>query len=142
MYKTLEEIKQIVIEMGETIDTLEMLYPTYGATADHARPHIEIHASGVCEGYNYVVVERGKEIKRNITKDLHELLYLIFYNITFNMAVDYSKNNRVKDQDFRRLMWKQQLIMLGNLDPLFAEKCQKEIDEILKRSPYNDNLDV
>jgi len=138
MYKSLAEIERIVTEMSQIINAHERSLPTYGYSADYARPHIEINTDGSYEGYNYIVVERGEEISRLNTKSLHEFLYTIFNDITLDLAVEFGKNNRVIGQDFRRLMWAHQLELLNKLNPLFTEKLQREIDEILDKHPYLD----
>lgn len=48
-----------------------------------------------------VVVERGIEWERRKTNDLDKLLYWIFANLTFSMAVEYELAHRVEGQDFR-----------------------------------------
>jgi hypothetical protein len=88
--------------------------------------------------YSYVISERGEQLSRRETRDLDELLYWIFQDVTFRMALDFEKTHRSSGQDFRRLLFSYQLRLLGALQPRWREKRQIEIDTILVWSPFRD----
>lgn len=86
--------------------------------------------------YHYVIMERGKENKHYRSLDINDILYPLFEGITFSLASKYELKNRNEKEDPRKLLWGKQLELLGKIDPLFKERCQKEIDSILKIAPY------
>ena len=81
-------------------------------------------------------MERGKENKHYRSLDINDILYPLFEGITFSLASKYELKNRNEKEDPRKLLWSKQLELLGKIDPLFKERCQKEIDSILKIAPY------
>lgn len=119
------------IELGAP----EYLLPTFGYTEDAARPAIYIDENG----YNYVIIERGTELERRTTTDIQELLYWIFSDVTFSMAVNYELNHRVEGQDSRRLLFKEQTRLMNSIEKSFGMKTRKEIKSILSRNPYKDS---
>ncbi len=136
MTKTVTEIEKIVKQLAEKINTPSYYLPTFSLPKGDATPNIEIDSSGL---YNYVISERGTEYERRITSDLKELLYWIFTSVTFFMACDFELKNRVKNRDFRKIMFAKQKELLGILDRDWEEKERKEHQSILVNSPF-DNL--
>ena len=126
------EIKRLAAQIGAP----DHLLPTYGYSEDGARPHIEVDS----RRYHYVVVERGQEISRVTTEDLDELLYHVFEGVTFTLACDYEVKHRVKNQDFRRLMFGRQIELLSILSPKWAEIEARDHKRILQQHPYDDSL--
>ena len=110
---TLAEIEAAVTEVADRINPREYYLPTYGRSEDLARPHIETAARNM----SYVIVERGTELQRRTTTDLDTLLYWIFRDVTFSMAVDYEVAHRIEGQDFRILLFQHQLHLLQDLRP-------------------------
>ena len=98
-------------------------------------PHIEINETG----YHYVIWERGNEQRRSSTKDLDDLLYWIMKDITFNMASDYELENRIPNQDSRRLLFETQLKLLKNVNIDFYNRLEDEITNLLIKYPYDDS---
>jgi hypothetical protein len=132
---TLEEIKTEIDRRAKVIGATEYLLPTYGHTEDFARPHIEIDQ----RGYHYVVVERGQEWERFTTKEVDELLYRVFRSVTFNLACDYELKHRVERQDSRRINFQHGIELLSRLSPRWADRCSQELEEILKKHPFDDS---
>jgi hypothetical protein len=108
--------------------------PTYGHTKDFARPHIEVDS----RGYHFVVVERGQERERFTTRELDDLLYHIFQNVTFSLAIDYELAHRVETQDCRRLAFERQIELLAQLSGRWASREAKEHERILREHPFDD----
>lgn len=71
--------------MARKIDAPIEFLPAISRNPYDAEPHIEIRNGEL----HYVVVERGKEIRRDKAADLDDLLFLIFETITFDMACSY-----------------------------------------------------
>ena len=131
---TIEKIRHLVLELGRKISIDKKELFVRDTRSDNGTPHIEIKAPY----YHYVVTERGNEFERKSTKNIDQLLYWIFSDITFTVACDYEVKNRIREQDFRRLMWKHQLHLLTTLKESWAKQEAKEIEETLQRSPYSD----
>jgi hypothetical protein len=131
---SLNEIRELVNKTANKIKAPESYLPTLGINEDYARPEVRVNKSG----YHYVVIERGQEIKHQITKNLDELVYWIFKDITFEMACDYEVRNRVNGQDFRRLLFNKQLELISFINEAFSELLKIEIKEILENNPFSD----
>lgn len=131
---TLDQIRVRVKRLADKLEASPQLLPTYGHSADFARPHIEVDGS-----YHFVVVERGQEFERRTTPDVDTLLYWIFSGITFQMASDFELKHRATGTDCRRLIFKKQLDLLAELDPAWRVRCKAEIRSILSKYPFSDN---
>lgn len=132
---TLEAIKSEVESLAAKIGASGYVLPTYGRSEDFARPHIEIDS----RGYHFVVVERGQELKRITTTDLDQLLRHVFDCVTFELACRYELAHRVEGQDCRRLIWQHQKELLQTLSTRWAALLAQQIEEILRKHPYNDH---
>lgn len=131
----LEKINIMVAGLAQRIDAPDNLLPTYGYTLDGAHPHVEADSNGE---YAYVIVERGKELKREIAIDENDLLYKVFSDVSFSMAVAYEVKHRIKNEDARRQMFAKQEELLGILDPSWRERRSKEHETILRSYPFVD----
>jgi len=85
-----------------------------------------------------VISERGHELERKITGKLDDLLYWIFSGVTFWMACDFERNNRLEDKDFRRIAFEKQEELLGILNQGWQQKMYEEHEEILKNHTFDD----
>lgn len=132
--KTLPEIEAEINRLAVIVGASGYVLPTYGRTEDGAHPHIE---SDAC-GYHYVVVERGKELRRDTTHEFDMLLYHVFETVTFSLACDYELAHRIAGEDFRRLLFSQQIKLLSSLSSTWAERKSLKYDRILQQSPFND----
>jgi hypothetical protein len=132
----LNQIKEKVLEIAKQINAPSILLPTFGVNKDFAQPEIRVDG----KGYHFVIVERGSELKHQIVKDIDELLYLVFKDITFSMACEYELNNRIEGQDFRRILFSKQLELLSKISDIYYSLGRKEIEEILVKNPFNDKL--
>ena len=119
--KTIAEIEAEVARLSERVTAPSNVYPTFGYSADFARPHTD---AGV-DQYHYVAVERGTEVFRKSTSDLDELLYWIFEGVTVSMACAYELAHRIPGQDFRRLMFSKQAELLASIDPEMGRLAYK-----------------
>ena len=133
--KSLSEIKTEVDRQARLIGAMgHRVLPTYGQTQDGARPHIEVDS----RGYHFVVVERGQEQERFTTRDLDDLLFRIFQSVTHELAFAYELAHRVETQDCRRLAFCQQVELLSQLCPGWAEREAQEQNRILRKHPFDD----
>ncbi len=130
--QSIEEIRADVLALGEKISTPERLLVLHDKPNSDGTPYLEISN----ERYSYISSERGYEIFRVETDSLDEILYLIFSRITKRIATDYEISCRVPDQDSRKILFEKQLELLGVLNPEWKKIREREIAEILQRSPY------
>ena len=133
-FLSLNEIKSQVNNLVVLIDAPKEELPTYGYSKDFAYPHIEVDQ----KGYHYVIVERGKEIKRLTTTEIHQLLYFIFESVTSSMAVEYELKNRQNDKDSRRISFRIQEELLYVLNPKWSEIQKNKHKQILQKHPFDD----
>lgn len=131
---SLKEIELEVHKLAELIDAPKEYLPTFGYSDDGARPHIELD-HGI---YNYVILERGKELERHMAPNLHELLYLIFKYVTFQMAGKSELMNRQKDEDVRRQLFDYQEQLIGKIESGYQDRLKMEHQQLLKWSPLNE----
>ena len=133
--KSLNEIKSEVDQRAAIINAAgHYSLPTYGHTEDGARPHIEVNAYG----YHFVIVERGHECYRLSTHDIDNLLFKIFEDVTFNLAIEYERAHRIQSKDFRRLLFKHQVKLLSQLSENWATRESQEHEQILAANPFDD----
>ncbi len=137
MMLTLSEIEEKVNQLAQKIGASQNILPTYGYSEQTARPHVEV-GSVV---YYYVVAERGQEYNRYAAFDLDELLQKIFTDVTFELSCKHELSHRITNQDSRRIIFQHQVELLSKLSPKWAERESQEHELILKRHPFNDDLE-
>ena len=130
----LRDIQAEVERRAAAIGAPASLLPTYGTTTDSAHPHIELDG----RGYHLVVVDRGVEESRATTRDLDELLYLVFHGVTIGMALAHERGHQVEDRDPRRLLWARQGELLERLSAAWAKRAAAEHERLLAAHPFDD----
>jgi hypothetical protein len=130
----LDAVRKRVEALARVIDAPVDSLPTYGHSADFGRPHIEVDSGN----YHYVVCERGEELEREVFLDEGGLLYRIFRSVSFDMACSYELANRIKDQDFRRVLFDHQVALMARLASDWAEQLRAEKERILREHPFDD----
>ena len=132
--KALRDIETDVAALARRIGASSDDLPTYGVSRDAGYPHIEVdHVL-----YHYIVEERGRELERRSTDNYDELLYWIFESVTHRRAFAYELMNRVDDQDCRRIAFPRQIELMRRIDPTMGERLERDIADILRRTPYDD----
>ena len=130
-------IEQIQLEFNEY---LRRINPAFSESriqttrGDDGASHLEI----IDNTYHYIATERGLELSRQITQDKDELLYWLVSELAWGMAITYEFKNRVKGQSSRRLLFAKTIENLNKANPAWAERKQKEFDEILAIHPFDD----
>lgn len=135
---TLSEIEITVNELAQKIGAPQNILPTYGYSEQTARPHVEVSP----RAYYYVVAQNGQEVSRFATRDIDQLLYKIFVDMTFGLAIAYAEKNRIENQDIRRLAFQRQVELLTLLSPQWGERGSQEHAQILKQAPFDDDGSV
>jgi predicted RNA binding protein with dsRBD fold (UPF0201 family) len=75
-------------------------------------------------------------VQRETTSDPDELLYWILRNETSTLASRFELEHHVKGQNRRLIAFQKQEELMGELNPVWGERCKKEHGEILKVSPF------
>jgi hypothetical protein len=101
---------------AEVAAEIARLARALGETAGVVLPQVEVDDAG----YHVVVVSNGREVLRDSTTDVDELLYWVFAGVTHQLA-------------FAR-----QLELLGRLGPEMVARREAEIRRILESAPYRD----
>lgn len=56
------------------------------------------------------------------------------------MASEYELEHRKPNEDFRRQLFAKQIELMEQLDSKFAQWNKEELEKILEKSPYEDDL--
>ena len=134
MQVTLEEVKTQIEELARIINVHPRMFPSFGSMTWESWPFIEQDE----KGYLYYVVSEKGYRKEILAMDLDHLLYLVFEGITVDIAVQYELNNRIEEQDSRRISFAKQEELLGMLNPKWQQKKADEHKAILQVAPFND----
>jgi hypothetical protein len=130
-----DEIQQKVYELGLKGGVPLKYLKIFNCSLQDGTPHIEI----TDEAYNYVVEERGFELSRLKTSDVNELLFWILDNASSRYAFDYELENRVPNQDSRRIAFNLKIQIMKKINPEWGIRTVEYINETLKKSPYMDS---
>lgn len=132
--KQLKEIEKEITRMASIIGATAEQLPSFGESRDLGYPHIEVDDYS----YHYVVVERGQELERTSTSDFEELLYHVFSSATHTIAFKYELDNRIEDQDCRRLAFPKQVQLMSSISSVLGNRAEADIADILSKNPYDD----
>ncbi|MCB1022864.1 MAG: hypothetical protein KDB79_00640, partial [Acidobacteria bacterium] len=102
--------------------------------SDDGFEHLEISENA----YHLVVTERGLEISRRTTSSKDEILYWMVASLAWGLATNFELHNRIPGEDSRRLLFAKQIEYLRRVNASWAERKQKEFDEILQKYPFDD----
>ena len=91
-------------------------------------------------GYHYAFTEKGSIKSHRISDDIFDVTYWIFADQIFKMALNYATDHQQPNQDFRRVLFSKELDLFKVLGCNYVRRAQIEIDEILKATPFDDNL--
>lgn len=136
----IEEIRTKVVEIGTQIglDETSSYYPAFSEPDKIFNEGASVYVTST--QYHYIIMERGNVVKHYKSEKIEDILYPLFENITFTLAVKYELEHRNTDEDWRKLMWQKQLALLEAIDIGFADIRRNEIAEILRISPYKDSV--
>jgi hypothetical protein len=138
MLLNLFEIEGKVKQLAEKIGAPQDILPTYGYSEQSARPHVEV-GSWTCA---YVVAQSGQEVSRYTTRHVDQLLYKIFYDVTLMLSIQYAEQNRVENQDIRRIIFARQVELLSILSTQWGKRGANEQEQLLKEAPFDDDGEV
>lgn len=132
---SLLKIKRKINQLQRIINAPKELRPSYGAFDYVDSYFIELDTKGVMR---LIETENGRihEVRR--TRDLDELLYWIFTNITFAMACKQEAGNHPPSPDPRIEIFLQQEQLLGKLYPHWQDRKHAEYEAFIKKHPKDD----
>jgi len=129
---SIDDVRKKVAELGQLINApMNKLYVFENNEEGY---HLELHG----DEYHYILSERGQELDRFVTKIFDDLLYKIFEHITSSMAFSYEFDNRVLNQDSRRIAFTKKIELMSAINESWRKKIEQEIAKILQNSPYDD----
>lgn len=134
----LEEVKQRIYFLGGRIGLKKNsdLWPVFSENGHVSGEGASIYVEhSKC---HYVIMERGKLVKKYVSENLEDILYPLFENITFTLASEYELNHRRSGEDSRRQLWEKQVELLERIHKSYAEACRAEIRKFLEISPYKE----
>jgi hypothetical protein len=129
---SVSEVMALIYEIGGRIGLTKQKLSSW------ASPSLEGPYIASDYSYCWIVMERGSERERRRTNDLDELLYWVFEGTAFDLAVNYELHHRNPKEDCRRLIFRHQLELLGNLDSAWRDRAERKIDALLENHPYCD----
>lgn len=129
----LPALQEVVEALARRIEVPADHLPTYGFSEQSGRPHIE-----VSQVYHFVVAERGRENRRDITTELDLLLYWVFEAATSQMASNHELRNRKPGEDFRRQRFARHVEFLECISRAWASKLRAKHNDILILHPFQD----
>jgi hypothetical protein len=135
MKSSLLEIQKELNRLAKKIFAPESMLPTLGHSIDGGHEYIDIDENG---NVVYAAIERGKEYLRFYPKDMADLMFSIFRGVTASMASDYTRKNKIKGQDSRRIYFFEQERLMGILDETWKEEIFDEHVVILEKNPFDD----
>lgn len=96
------------------------------------------HVEFVDNMFNYVITERGSELKRKIAQSEDELLFWLMDDVTTGIALQFESTNRLLREDFRRQYFSKNVELLTRLSPEWGLRKASEYQQILSEHPYRD----
>ena len=136
--KKLSILKSKIYKLGSKLGLSNDsdLYPLFSNDEHVFSDGVSVYSDE--SGYHYIETERGKPVKKIDCNSIEDILYYIFEDITFSLALNYELEHRRANEDSLRLLFDKQLKLLNRISADYANKYQCKIDEILKKHPYKD----
>lgn len=132
----IEDIQNKVLELGRVIAAPASLLVVSDKPASDGVPFIQF----LDNQYRFIVSERGVDVSDFVTSSLDELLYFIFSRIASSIGYSYEAENRIYDQDYRRLSFSRRIELLEMLNMEWAKRERACICTILEEAPYDDDI--
>lgn len=101
----------------------------------NVKPYIEFDTDGILY---YVVKERGDELERRKSNSLDDILFWIISDVIFKEANNFEIKNRIPNQDFRRLLFSEQIRLMNLISEIWVERIKLKQEQILKDNPFCD----
>lgn len=123
---TLTEIKKTVEELARQIDASADQMPTFNNSRNDGTPDVSLNETD----YFYVARDQDAVCINRKTRDMDELLYWVFCDVTSRMASSYIRKVPGPLHERVEIRKNYQLELLGKLKKEWYEKLQKEAIQI------------
>lgn len=88
--------------------------------------------------YHILFTEKGKIRSDIVTDDKREVLWNAVEIFSTNIIMNFAICNTEKGKDFRRALFAKEKEIFSLFGKDFKKRKDEEIEEILKKNPYND----
>jgi len=132
--RSFEDLQNAIYEYGSKIGAPKSDLRIYPAPQPDGTPYVRIDE----HHYYYILEERGYELARYSTTHFDVICYWLMDDIVSKMAGQYELANRIEGQDPRRIRFRKELDLMGALSQDWLKISEREIKEILERSPFTD----
>lgn len=88
--------------------------------------------------YHILFTEKGKIRSDIVTSEEREVLWNALGILSTNIIIDFATQNRETGKDFRRNLFAKEIEIYSLFGKDFKKRKAEEIEDILKRNPYND----
>ena len=133
MQVILDGVKTSIDILARKIHAPHDLMPGYGHSTREDQAYIKADEHGQLY---YVLVDSEGEYEYP-SRDINDLLYLVFRSITFSMAAKFLENNVIEKEDYRRQYFSRQLELLSVLNKDWRDRAEQEHQAILKFAPFD-----
>jgi len=72
--QNLDDVRRAIRRLARRLNASSTTFPRFGASERSGRPHVECFGNR----FDLVICERGSDLERRSTEDIHVLLYWIF----------------------------------------------------------------
>ncbi len=90
--------------------------------------------------YHILFTEKGKIRSDIVMNEEREVLWNALQIVSSNLAMDYAMCHREKGRDFRRALFAKEKEIFSLFGNDFKKRKDAEIEEILSKNPYNDDI--
>lgn len=91
-------------------------------------------------GYHFRITERNRIYRDDTTQNLFDITYWTINGEISEAAAIYESKNRIDNQDFRRIMFSKEIQYFEAIGDEYAQRARLEIESILKKAPFQDEL--
>ena len=88
--------------------------------------------------YHIIFTEKGQIRSDIVTDEKREVLWNAVQVLSANIIINFAICNREKGKDFRRALFSREKEIFSLFGNDFEKRKNEEIEETLKRNPYND----
>jgi len=134
MHPQLKAIRSSYIQIAQQLGASDIYIHFYTKPQHSGTPHIEYDGAN----FQYIVTERGLTLETRQTQDPEEILFWLVQGLTHTLAIHYEYENRIPDQDFRRVMFAKHIELLAQVNPKWAELQQQKYGQTLQENPFVD----
>jgi hypothetical protein len=131
---TLSELEAEIRRLAGMIQAGDDVFPVFGGPKIESRPRITVNWIG----YHYQLPWLDPLTTTVTTRNLDDLLYYVFSDITSALAKIQAEKDPIPDQDPRRLIFQKEVELLRVLSHDWAKRRTVLEEEFIQEVPYDD----